>query len=134
MTLATGFTLSTPKNAVDFVWRRGADTPKVLELLKPTLVNMLQAPPPRRPPTSPIQIGPQYQVVNEIAPATHQRTGEEVATIRQQGSPMDLLSSEVIRFLAESPVNSGFHFTSKGAFDPPHKYKVRDLKALEVVI
>ena len=81
-------------------------------------------PPPRE--VVPLPIGPQYQNLGQP------RMRQEEENCAEPGR-LELLTPEVLRFLEANPTMSGFHFSSEGAFPPPHHYRLRDVVGLEVV-
>ena len=54
----------------------------------------------------------------------------EAPQLHPNNHTLELLSTEVIQFLEQAPISSGFHFSSEGAFPPPHHYKLRDLEVV----
>ena len=112
MTLAKGVAVVIPQSKVELVWLE-KDRPLLFRLTKPELLDI-------RPPTQPrpplqntpprVAIAPQYQAI-EGAP--HPRSTREVALTDRQGPAMSLLSSDVIAFLAQTPLSTGFNFCYK---------------------
>ena len=69
-------------------------------------------------------IAPQYQVVTRDTETAREGATELVY------EDLSLLSDEVRRIVIGNPIQSGFLFTGEGAFPPPSKYTLRELKEI----
>ena len=130
LTMIKGSQLSLPKRAVEFVWGEN-DTIRGLILLEPNLNRLDIAPhTPLTVGTPAPPVGPQYQLITQPQPRIH--PGDEDVEDHTD-STLQLLSPEVVRFLAGVPVSSGFHFSMEGSFPPPHAYKANYIGSLNIL-
>ena len=135
MIMVRGHSMTLPKVEIEHVWARG-ECVHAFKLVPPKVTRTHQREPTPVATQSGIAndatnlpIAPQVQILTRdiLTPGDLDEGGPTY-----DGDSLHLLSDEVIRFLANVPVNSGFHFTSEGQFQPPHMYKVKDVKTIQI--